>query len=664
MSSSLLDQSSLYLRQHANQQVNWLTWSEESIKKAQKEDKPILLSIGYSSCHWCQEMSRNCFEDRYIASLMNRHFICILVDREENPELDHIYMEAIRMFDQSVGWPLHAFCLPDGRPFWGGTYFPKEDLGDGLAPWPQVLMRVAEHYRKAKNELVENAQNVIANILHSNNPDLSSGEKWNRGMLGIITEKLCDLHDDQYGGFTSAPKFPSPMKIDFFLSMQETDFLRSRKDKWDQVNLCIEKTLKFLTRGGIYDHLEGGFFRYCTDEKWTKPHYEKMLSDNALLLRTFARAFRNKPSENYLRIISGTISWLNKEMGNPEIGYCSSLSAEIKGKEGAFYEWTLDEMVSILGKIDAEKFFNLLPEISKNSHKKLPQLIVNEEISSEEQLNFISLLREHREKRPTPLRDEKRLLSHNSLLISAFIEVAIALRDLNLLEDAIRLQNWMSFQFLDKDNNLLSFAYPEKITTSRANLDDYCLWSLALLELHSVSSIIDNNKSIEYLEKAIFYAEKLLLIFQDTEASGFFFTEEDLNSPLPCRRKIWYDNSTPSGNSMTLRIFSTLYNLTGDQKWEKEFYKILNPFSSLAKKVPDGISYAMSSICDKELGFVSIDAPSVSPTANLDFVSKLPPRPARIRFSKSLQTQFQVFINRRKKLSSSDSQEVIKKLNS
>ena len=177
MSSSLLDQSSLYLRQHANQPVNWLTWSEESIKKAQKEDKPILLSIGYSSCHWCQEMSRNCFEDRYIASLMNRHFICILVDREENPELDHIYMDAVRMFEQSAGWPLHAFCLPDGRPFWGGTYFPKEDLGNSMAPWSQILIRISEHYRKAKDELIENAENVIANILHSNNTDHSPEKK-------------------------------------------------------------------------------------------------------------------------------------------------------------------------------------------------------------------------------------------------------------------------------------------------------------------------------------------------------------------------------------------------------------------------------------------------------------------------------------------------------
>ena len=228
-------------------------------RKSKKEDKPILLSIGYSSCHWCQEMSRNCFEDSYIASLMNRHFICILVDREENPELDHIYMDAVRMFDQSAGWPLHAFCLPDGRPFWGGTYFPKEDLGNGMAPWSQVLMRIAEHYRKAKHELIENAENVIANILHSNNSDHSLRKLWHNGLLGVVTDKLCDMHDDSFGGFTPAPKFPSPMKVDFLISMRETNFLRSQTQKLEKVNLCIDQTLNTLSTSGIYDHLAGGF---------------------------------------------------------------------------------------------------------------------------------------------------------------------------------------------------------------------------------------------------------------------------------------------------------------------------------------------------------------------------------------------------------------------
>ena len=662
MSSSLLDQSSLYLRQHANQPVNWLTWSEESIKKAQKEDKPILLSIGYSSCHWCQEMSRNCFEDRYIASLMNRHFICILVDREENPELDHIYMDAVRMFEQSAGWPLHAFCLPDGRPFWGGTYFPKEDLGNGMAPWSQILIRISEHYRKAKDELIENAENVIANILHSNNTDHSSGKRWHNAILGTVTEMLCEKHDHINGGFTSAPKFPSPMKVDLLLSMRETNFLRSQKDKLEKVNHCIDQTLLKLSNGGIYDHLGGGFFRYCTDEKWTQPYYEKTLSDNALMLRTFSRAHRDKPKENYRRIVSETLSWLNKEMGTPEIGYASSLSSESNNEEGAAYEWTLDEFVSVLGKEDGEKFFNSLPELSKNQ-RKLPQVIEARIIPMEEQLSFISLLRQQRGKKPPAHPDEKRLLSHNSLVISAFIEASIALNDINLLEDAIRLEKWITKNFTDKNNNIQSFIYPGNKSASEANLDDYCFWVLALVDLHSICSIINEDKCEEYLEKAIKFTDDIVLKFKDFEAPGYFFTDKNLTKPLPCKKKIWYDNVTPAGNSMLLQIFSTLFSLTHEKKWETEFEEILKVYPSLASKVSDGVCFSMASICDKEMGTVSIELPKTIPSNDIEFVSKLPSRRIFYNFRQGEPKEFKVFADNELVLTTDDREEVIKLLN-
>ena len=304
-------------------------------------------------------MSRNCFDDPYIASLMNRHFICILVDREENPELDHIYMEAVRMFDQSAGWPLHAFCLPDGSPFWGGTYFPKEDIGNGVAPWAQVLMRISEHYRNAKHELVENAKNVISNLLHSNHSEFSKDIYWNNDLLGTATERLCAKHDDINGGFTSAPKFPSPMKIDFLGSMRETNYLRTRAEEFQRASFCINQTLNKISSGGIYDHVGGGFFRYSVDEKWSQPHYEKMLSDNALLLSTFSNAYRSQPEKSYKSIILGIISWLNNEMGKPQDGYASSLSAEADGIEGSFYKWSLQELEEILGKTNANEYFSL-----------------------------------------------------------------------------------------------------------------------------------------------------------------------------------------------------------------------------------------------------------------------------------------------------------------
>ena len=220
MPNQLSDQSSLYLKQHANQPVEWMPWSQEAFDLSKTLDKPIILSIGYSACHWCHVMSVESFEDSYIASIMNRHFVCIKVDREERPDIDQTYIEAVRMFNQSAGWPLNVFCLPDGKPFCGGTYFPNEDKGQDIVPWPQVLMRIAEHYKREKGELEENANNVVSNLLHANDALSSTDSEWNNELLLSSAKSICDSHDDKEGGFTSAPKFPSPMKIDFLLSIQ------------------------------------------------------------------------------------------------------------------------------------------------------------------------------------------------------------------------------------------------------------------------------------------------------------------------------------------------------------------------------------------------------------------------------------------------------------
>ena len=219
MPNSLNNQSSPYLQELSEQPVDWQPWGKAAFQLAKQTDKPVIVSIGYSSCHWCRQMSRENYEDSYVASIMNRHFVCIKVDREERPDLDLFYMEAARMFNQSAGWPLHAFCLPDGSPFWCGTYFPKEDNGQGIAPWPQVLMRIAEHFRKGRHELEENGKNALENLLHTNNSFLSDPREWKADILIQAGESLCQSHDDKWGGFTPAPKFPSHMKVDFLFSL-------------------------------------------------------------------------------------------------------------------------------------------------------------------------------------------------------------------------------------------------------------------------------------------------------------------------------------------------------------------------------------------------------------------------------------------------------------
>jgi uncharacterized protein YyaL (SSP411 family) len=566
---------------------------------------------------------------------MNRHFVNILVDREEMPEIDHVYMEAVRMFDQSAGWPLHAFCLPDGRPFWGGTYFPKEDLGNGLAPWSQVLIRISEHYRTAKDELIENAESVIANLCHANHADCASAKDWNNLLLAQAADKLCELHDDTNGGFTPAPKFPSPMKIDFLLSMQETHYLRTRPEKSSTVNHCISKTLGTLADSGIYDHVGGGFFRYCTDEKWTQPHYEKMLSDNALLLSTFSKAQRAQKDEKHLSIIRGIITWLKREMGSTGTGYSSSLSAESGGIEGALYEWERDDMVKALGVDEGQKFFSILPLLSNAHQRKLPQLVKNEKISIEQQRQWIEILSKTREDRTPCLRDEKRLLGHNALLVSAFTHASLALNDTTLLDDAIKLEEWISQEFQDYDLNVSSCVYPETSFESVGNLDDYCFWIQAMLDLHSLAPHAISKNPNHYFEKALKFTEQVIQKFKDPEMPGFFFTENNYQTPLPCRKKIWYDNSTPSGNSTLLKIFATLHHLSRDRKWRVEFEENLAGYVLLARKAPDGIANALTAICEDAIGILTITMPQSK--LSYENISKIPSRPCFLSTQENLE---------------------------
>ena len=559
------------------------------------------------------------------------------------PEIDHIYMEAVRMFDQTAGWPLHAFCLPDGRPFWGGTYFPKEDLGSGLAPWSQVLIRISEHYRTAKHELIENAENVIANLCHANQADCSSAKEWDHTLLVLAIDKLCKLHDPVNGGFTPPPKFPAPMKLDFLLSMKESSYLRSRDEKLKTVDRCISKTLRVLSDSGVHDHLGGGFFRYCTDLKWAQPHYEKILSDNALILSTFSRVERAQKDGSHNHVLRGIITWLNREMGSPATGYASSLSAESDGIEGGLYEWEQADMITALGMDEGQQFFSILPPLSNAHNRKLPQLIANEHVSIEKQKQWVEKLKEIRGQRTLCMRDEKRLLAHNALLVSAFIEAAIALGDKTLLDDAVKLEEWITREFQINDHRIRSFLYPETAVDSWGNLDDYCFWIQAMLDLQSVGSHSCKEGPNHYLEKALKFTFEVIRKFKDFENPGFFFTEKNCQTPMPCRKKIWYDNSTPSGNSTLLRIFSKLHHLTKDQQWMIEFEENLSGFVNIAKNAPEGIAHALTAICQEATGFLSLRIPKTKTSFAL--ISKLPARPLFISRS-GQEKKFQVINGR------------------
>ena len=609
MPNHLNAERSSYLKQHANQAVEWMTWSQAALEKAQLEQKPILISIGYSACHWCQTMSRENFEDSYIASLMNRHFICILVDREERPDLDQVYMEAVRMFDQSAGWPLHVFCLPSGEPFWGGTFFPKEDTGQGIAPWPQVLIRISEHYRNHRDELVENSGNVIKNLIHANHTDSTSLDSWSPQFLIEATHKLCALHDDEFGGFTQSPKFPPSMKIDFLLAISESQYARKNKKFSTKVMSCVKRTLDSMAKGGIFDHIEGGFFRYSIDSNWSFPHFEKMLLENSLLVSTYSRAYRKFKNPLYRKVVQKSIHWILTEMGDETTGFASSVYSESEEQEGKYYLWSQEELNEILGNLEAGRMMEQLEPINgAGKPLYLPRLNQDEQWNEFMEKNVLSQLQAFRSKRHAPTIDHKRVASLNALVIKALIDSAIALQEKSLLEKACTMADWMKKTYYNQDL-IHSILYPQGADDFKKTepvLDDFAYWAESLLQLACYSEIVRVQSSKQFVEDAESIVEQCSRFFSDEQKAGYFFSASNSKSPPPVRKKFWYDHSSPSGNSSLLRVFSLLHQHTKKEKWKIEYLQARAGYSNIVKKDPEGMAHALTSISETTIGIPTL----------------------------------------------------------
>jgi uncharacterized protein YyaL (SSP411 family) len=637
MPNQLSDQSSLYLQQHSNQPIEWMPWSKKAFALAKKLDKPIIVSIGYSACHWCHVMSDESFEDSYIASIMNRHFVCIKVDREERPDVDQTYLEAVRMFNQSAGWPLNVFCLPDGRPFWGGTYFPKEDKGQNIVPWPQVLMRIADHFKRERGELEENANNVVSNLLHANDALSSDKNDWRNELLLHSAKAICDSHDNKEGGFSSAPKFPSPMKIDFLLSIREAQSVRLNKTIATEVDRSIETTLSKMASGGLYDHIGGGFFRYSVDEKWQIPHFEKMLYDNALLLSTYSRANHRFPTPLFGDIVSQTIDWIITNMKSEQGGYFSSVNADNEEGEGEYYLWTLPEIKKVLKEHNANSFgkaYGITKEGNFEQQKSLPRrnnnFSENEEAFNECKRILLSI----RKQRPEPCRDKKQILAWNALLIRGFVDAARAFHRKDWLQNAIDLNNWMTENLLTTDFIISSISFENGKVSNLAFLDDYAYWAESLLALSSISDWINPGSSKQYVQQAEDITLTAINKFKDKKKCGFFFSEENTDIPARARKKFWYDNATSSANSSLLRIFSTLHHLTDKTVWKKEYEEAIAGYPNLSKQAPQGIGHALSAITDEAIGLCSIVCNTVHTEEILFKIAQNPYRPIFLNIEK------------------------------
>ena len=581
MANRLANQTSPYLQQHAANPVDWYPWGPEALERARREDKPILLSVGYSACHWCHVMAHESFEDPAVAAVMNRLFVNVKVDREERPDLDQIYQSAHQMLAQRPGgWPLTMFLSPDGTPFFGGTYFPKA-ARFGLPGFPDLCERIAAIWRDKQPDIASQnseVQKALARTLPrrpSRRPELS------RDLLRAVLDNLRASFDPRFGGFGAAPKFPHPTDLELCLRKGETDIAHT--------------TLKRMCEGGIYDQLGGGFSRYSVDAQWMIPHFEKMLYDNGPLLSLLADAWLVTSERLYARCAEETAGWIMREMQSPEGGYYSSLDADSEHEEGKFYVWSRDEAQSAL---TGEEYAVLSPHFGldqppnfENRHWHLhvarPVDPGKEGILEKAKQKLFAA----RAKRVRPGRDEKVLVSWNALAIRGMAHagrvfgrepwIASARRAL----DFIRSRMWRDGRLLatSKDGHAHLAAY----------LDDYAYLMAALIEL------LQSEFSLRDLEFAEQLAEVLLAQFEDAEGGGFFFTARD-HEALIHRPKPGYDNATPSGNAVAAWGLGRLAALTGEQRYAAAAERTLELFYPMMRDSPAGYG-AMTIALDEHL---------------------------------------------------------------
>ena len=590
----LIHEKSPYLLQHAHNPVNWYPWGEEIFSLAQKEDKPILLSIGYASCHWCHVMEEESFADPHTARILNENFLAIKLDREEAPDIDHIYMRSLQAMGQQGGWPLNIFLTPEKLPITGGTYFPPQPLY-GRPSFIQVLEAVSKAWKTERQKLLESAR-AIYDFLKEEPPSLrkeGEGELLDSHfslLSGSIEKTLTDLkgaYEPQYGGFlgNGPNKFPPFLQILFL-----TTCYRKNKDK--EVLEMIENTLEGMKRGGIYDQLGGGLSRYSTDHKWLVPHFEKMLYDNALFVWALAETFRITQKEKYREWILDICTYIKRDMTSPEGAFYSSEDADSEGQEGKFYTWSLAEFQRVLkekAKLSIEeceelsRFWGLTKEGNFENYNILHEPMKRKEFlrglkySEEEWEKILSRAREalleERKRRIRPSRDDKILISWNAYMISALAQAARALGAAELAEQAQNCANFLWAKLWSPKGELLR-RFREGEARFSGGLVDYAALGCAFLDLYRA------NFDPENMERAKLLGEKIVEKFSDPNPQGAFYDSPKEKKDLILRMRDPYDGVEPSGNALAARLFFSLsrYGIQSVEN-QKNLKKILRYFS-------------------------------------------------------------------------------------
>jgi uncharacterized protein YyaL (SSP411 family) len=589
--NALINETSPYLLQHAHNPVNWYPWGEAALNKAKADDKPILLSIGYSACHWCHVMEHESFENEEIAKLMNDNFINIKVDREERPDLDQIYMTAVQMMTGHGGWPMTMFLTPEGVPFYGGTYFPPDDRYN-MPGFPRVLLSVAEAYRSQRDQVGNTATQMLGELRRvgfaSESRDLLTTE-----ILDGSYRRIAKNYDRVHGGFGGAPKFPPAMTLEFFLHV----YHRTRDEEALKI---VSETCRKMAEGGMYDQLGGGFHRYSVDAKWLVPHFEKMLYDNALLSRLYLHVYQLTKDEFARRIATETLDYVVREMTNPRGGFYSSQDADSEGVEGRFFVWSRTEVVDVLGEQDAAIFcdyFDITEEGNFDDHNILH---VNASIRDIAQKHSVDATRargiidngrrtlfEIRDRRIKPGRDEKTLTAWNGLMLASFAEASAILDDAKYREVA-RANASFILNDLMRDGLLLR-TYKDGEAKLNAYLEDYASLIDSLVSLYEVTG------EFEWIENAIALADKMIKEFWDEEEGGFFFTGKS-HERLIVRSKEWMDNATPSGNSIAAMSLLRLSLLTGNEGYRRHATTILRLNADQVRRYPSAFGFALTAL--------------------------------------------------------------------
>jgi uncharacterized protein YyaL (SSP411 family) len=590
MPNRLANEKSPYLLQHANNPVDWFPWGDEAFFRAQSEGKPIFLSVGYAACHWCHVMERESFENEATAKAMNDSFIAIKVDREERPDVDAVYMDAVQALIGHGGWPMSVFLTPEGKPFFGGTYFPPEDR-PGMLGFPRVLQAVLDAYRGRREEVDETAENVLQHVTRAMTTRSRGGDALDVSILDDSFDKIVATFDKTNGGFGTAPKFPQPMLIEFLLRHS----LRTEKPEAAAV---IERTLAGMARGGIYDHLGGGFARYSTDAQWLVPHFEKMLYDNAQLTLAYLHAYQLTERSSYRVVVEQTLEYLLRDMRSPLGGIYSTLDADSEGEEGRFYVWNRTEIETAVGTEDAEVICRGYG-INAGGNFDSGRSILSRVLDSQELADALGMsvfeaegaldsarkrLLLAREARIWPTRDEKILAGWNGLALRALAESGATLGRKDFVVAANEIAEFV-LSDLKRDDGRLLRSYKDGTSAIPAYLEDHAFLANGFLSLYE--STFDRR----WLDEAIALADAMLEQFWDPADRLFFDTGNDVVDPLLIRPRTVLDNAIPSGGANGTELLLRLWSLTGDDRYRSVATEALRGVHEHMNKYPGAVGY-------------------------------------------------------------------------